>query len=237
MMFESISLRSMPISSMPCPERTSTIGIVCCCVSSSTIRSSRRPARSWARSFSRVASREASGADLLQRAARVGLAARRGSRRSSRRSSASCSARSLHARHQLGLHHLTASSVRSRIIDSTSRPDVADLGVLRRLDLDEGRLRELGQPPRDLRLPHAGGADHDDVLRRDLVAQLGRQLLAAPAVAQRDGHRALGAVLPDDVAVELGDDLRGREGGSDAERGWPRRCRLHSVSTVMWSLV
>jgi hypothetical protein len=39
------------------------------------------------------------------------------------------------------------------------------------------------------------------------------QLLAAPAVAQRDGDRALGVVLADDEAVELGDDLaRGRSG-------------------------
>ena len=39
------------------------------------------------------------------------------------------------------------------------------------------------------------------------VAQLVVELLAAPAVAQRDRDRALGARLSDDVAVELGDDL------------------------------
>ena len=44
-------------------------------------------------------------------------------------------------------------------------PDVADLGVLRRLDLDEGRLRELGEAARDLGLADAGRADHQDVLR------------------------------------------------------------------------
>ena len=41
------------------------------------------------------------------------------------------------------------------------------------------------------------------------------ELLAAPAVAQRDGDGALGVVLADDVAVELGDDLAGRKGGHD----------------------
>jgi hypothetical protein len=38
-------------------------------------------------------------------------------------------------------------------------------------------------------------------------AQLFVDLLAPPAVAQRDGHGALGVVLADDVAVEFGDDL------------------------------
>jgi hypothetical protein len=84
--------------------------------------------------------------------------------------------------------------------------DVAHLGELGRLDLDEGRVGQPRQAARDLGLAHAGGADHQDVLRRDLAAQLLVDLLAAPAVAQRDGHRALG-FLADDVAVEFGDDL------------------------------
>ena len=62
--------------------------------------------------------------------------------------------------------------------------DIADLGELGRLDLDERRVGELRQPAADLGLAAAGGADHQDVLGRDLVAQLGRELLAAPAVAQ-----------------------------------------------------
>ncbi len=80
----------------------------------------------------------------------------------------------------------------------------------------------------DLGLADAGGADHDDVLRRHLVAELGIQLLAAPAVAQRDRHRPLGRVLADDEAVELGDDLL-----------WRQPLRLHDFnsSMVIWSLV
>ena len=81
--------------------------------------------------------------------------------------------------------------------------DVADLGELRRLDLDERRLREPRQPARDLGLADAGRADHQDVLRRDLLGQLRRQLLPARAVAQRDRDGALGLCLADDVLVEL----------------------------------
>jgi hypothetical protein len=43
--------------------------------------------------------------------------------------------------------------------------DIADLGELGRLDLQERRLRQLGQPAGDLGLAAAGGADHQDVLR------------------------------------------------------------------------
>ena len=85
--------------------------------------------------------------------------------------------------------------------------DIADLGELGRLDLEERRLGELRQPAGDLGLADAGRADHQDVLRQHLLAQLGGELLAAPAVAQRDGDGALGVVLADDEAVELGDDL------------------------------
>ena len=87
--------------------------------------------------------------------------------------------------------------------------DVADLGELGRLDLDERRVGEPREPARDLGLAHAGRPDHQDVLRRDLLAQRLGHLLPPPAVAQRDRHRALRGVLPDDVLVELGDDLGG----------------------------
>ena len=98
--------------------------------------------------------------------------------------------------------------------------DVADLGELRRLDLQERRLRQLRQAARDLGLADAGRADHQDVLRRDLLGHLGRQLLPPHAVAQRDRDRALGLLLADDVLVELGDDL-------------PRGQRLRCVDAVV----
>jgi hypothetical protein len=90
---------------------------------------------------------------------------------------------------------------------------IADLGELGGLDLDEGRLRELGEPTRDLGLADAGRPDHQDVLGGHFLTQLRRELLAAPAVPQRHRDGALGVLLADDVAVELGNDLaRGKIG-------------------------
>jgi hypothetical protein len=105
--------------------------------------------------------------------------------------------------------------------------DIADLGELRGLHLDERRSGEAREAARDLRLAHAGGPDEDDVGGVDLAPQLLGELLPAPAVTQGDGHGPLGVALPDDVAVELGDDLAGRE----------LRGAHGTTSTLMWSLV
>ena len=110
-------------------------------------------------------------------------------------------------------------------------PDVPHLGELGGLHLVEGRLGEDRQAPRDLGLADAGRPDQDDVLGGDFVAQLRRDLAAAPAVAQRHGHRALGAVLADDVPVQLRDDFKGLE----VFHG--RRVRAHISSIVITSLV
>ena len=90
--------------------------------------------------------------------------------------------------------------------------DVTDFGELGRFDLDEGRIRQLGQTTGDLGLAHAGRSDHQDVLGRDFLAQRVTHLLTAPAVAQGHGHGFLGLLLADDVLVEFGDDFRRRHG-------------------------
>src|SRR2546426_1057577 len=133
----------------------------------------------------------------------------------------------LHTRHHLGLHyvHRQLGEVADHRLHVA--PHVADLGVLGGLDLQERGLGELRGSPGDLGLPDAGRADHYDVLRRDLVPQLGWQVLAPPAVAQRDRHRAFCLLLADDVAVQLRDDLRGGE----------RQLLAHRTSTLMWSVV
>ena len=135
---------------------------------------------------------------------------------------------------QLGLGRHLAAQLLARHVDGDLdqvahdlldvAADIADLGELGGLDLEERRLGELGQPAGDLGLADAGGADHQDVLRQHLLAHAVVELLAPPAVAQRDGDRALGVVLADDVAVELGDDFARREA-------------VHKLSTRMLRLV
>jgi hypothetical protein len=61
--------------------------------------------------------------------------------------------------------------------------DIADLGELGRLDLQERGVGEPGQAPGDLGLAAAGRPDHQDVLGRHLLAERAGELLAAPAVA------------------------------------------------------
>src|SRR5690606_8455398 len=78
-------------------------------------------------------------------------------------------------------------------------PHVADRGEFGGLDLDERGIGQLGQAAGNFCLAHAGGPDHQDVLGDDFVAQGLGHLLAAPTVAQRNGHGAFGAVLPDNV--------------------------------------
>ena len=89
--------------------------------------------------------------------------------------------------------------------------DIADLGELGRLDLEERRAGELGEPAGDFGLADAGRPDHQDVLRQHLLAQPVVELQPPPAVAQRDRDGALGVVLADDEAVELGNDFAGEK--------------------------
>ena len=70
-------------------------------------------------------------------------------------------------------------------------------------------MGELGQSPGDLGLADAGRADQQDILGRDLVAQIGGHAPAAPAIAQGDGDGLLGLGVADNEAVEFGDDFAG----------------------------
>ena len=93
---------------------------------------------------------------------------------------------------------------------------VADFRVLRSFHFDERAACEARQPPRNFRLPHAGRANHQNVLWQYVFRDFRRQLLAAHAVAQRHGHGPLGRILPDDIFVEFRHDFPRRhviEGG------------------------
>ena len=91
--------------------------------------------------------------------------------------------------------------------------DIADFGEFGGFDLEERRAGELGEAARDFGLADAGRPDHQDVFRQHFFAQFVVELQPAPAVAQRDGDRALGVVLADDEAVEFGNDFAGGEVG------------------------
>ena len=69
--------------------------------------------------------------------------------------------------------------------------DIADFGELRRLNFKKGRIGELCEPARNLGLADAGWADHQDILRENLLAHILVELLPAPAIAKRNGDRAL----------------------------------------------
>jgi hypothetical protein len=180
----------------------------------STVRSSRRPSRSWSR------------LRALARPVRVLVGRGRRRRQEQVEQALLCVVLRLvlHLLRLLLAHHV------DRDLDEVAHhrldvpADVAHFGELRRLDLEERRLREAGQAPGDLRLADARRTNHEDVLRRHLLRHLRRQLLPPEPVAEGDRDRPLRLVLPDDVLVELGDDLAGRE-----RLGVRRRQRLRQV--------
>ena len=96
------------------------------------------------------------------------------------------------------------------------------------------RIREPREPARDLGLAHTRRADHEDVLRRDLGAQRVGHLRAAPAVAQRDRHRALRIRLADDVLVQLVDDLLRRHHRREILRARDRCGFRHQRLSTTW---
>jgi hypothetical protein len=74
--------------------------------------------------------------------------------------------------------------------------DVADLGELVASTLTNGRLRERASRRAISVFPTPVGPIMMMFFGVDLVAQLAATLLPAPAVAERDGDRALGARWP-----------------------------------------
>ena len=88
---------------------------------------------------------------------------------------------------------------------------VADFGELARFHFQERRIGKFGQAARDFGFADAGGPDHEDVLRHDLFGHFGIELLAADAVAQRDGDGALGVGLADDMFIQFRDDFARRQ--------------------------
>jgi len=119
----------------------------------------------------------------------------------------------LHLRLRLVAHHFHGhvGEVAHDLFDILA--DITDFGKFRRFHLDERRVRQMRETARDLGFADTGRSDHQNIFRRDFVAQRRIELHAPPAIAQRDRHRAFGGVLADDVAVEFVDDFARREIG------------------------
>ena len=179
--------------------------------------------------------------DRLARLRRAGRSRTRGGRRrSSRRSSARSSARAWTSAcfSRRTMLHRRGDEVADDRLDVAT--DVAHLRELGGLHLDEGASGQLREAPGDLGLAHPGRPDHEDVLGRDLRRNLRRQALAPNPVPQRDRHRSLRRRLADHPAIQLGDDLPGRESvESTPLRGGGNAGGAHSgrVSTSIASLV
>ena len=204
MILSNMFCKSTSMFSMPMLEKICT-GTAFCSTVSSTTRSSSSPASSLARILSRVRCRRSCSS--FSCSGSHGLFFGVGTSRSSSRSVT----RSLRLRLHLHAHLLLdqPDAGFGEIADDALHvaADVADLGELGGLDLDERSTDQLRQPAGDLGFADAGGADEDDVLRGDVGAQFGGELLPPPAVADRDRDRLLRGVLPDDVLVEFGNDL------------------------------
>mmetsp|Transcript_34225 Transcript_34225/g.87542 ORF Transcript_34225/g.87542 Transcript_34225/m.87542 type:complete len:345 (+) Transcript_34225:789-1823(+) len=113
----------------------------------------------------------------------------------------------LHARARMhnGVLHQVADDL---VHVSAVVPHLCELGGL---DLDKGRIRQLGKATRNLRLAAASGADHQDVLRNHLLAKILLEPHAPPAVAQRHRHGLLRVRLADDELVQQLNHRGGRQ--------------------------
>src|SRR5215469_9305045 len=88
---------------------------------------------------------------------------------------------------------------------------VADFGELAGFHLQERRVGEFGQPPGEFGFADTRGADHEDVFGHHFLGHLGRQFLAADAIAQCDRDGPLGFRLPNDVFIQFAYDFPRRQ--------------------------
>ena len=88
---------------------------------------------------------------------------------------------------------------------------ITNFGELGGFDLDEGGIRQTRQTAGNFGFPHASGTNHQDIFRCNFTTQRSIHHLPTPAVAQGNGHRALGLRLPDDVFIQFGNDVLGSQ--------------------------
>ena len=136
---------------------TEICGVRSSVTSSSTSRASCLPSRRSRRIRSRPSARTALPEGSVARAA---------VRRSTSRSSAAAAARSTTRARRSSFTRRIAASTRSRAIESTSRPTYPTSVNFEASTFTNGRVHEAREAARDLGLPDARRADHEDVLRR-----------------------------------------------------------------------
>ena len=87
---------------------------------------------------------------------------------------------------------------------------ITDFRVFRGFHLDKRASRKSRQAAGNLGFPHACRSYHQNIFRQDVIRNLRRKFLPAHAVAQGHGDGAFRGRLPDDILVELDDNLARR---------------------------
>ena len=90
--------------------------------------------------------------------------------------------------------------------------DIAHFGKLGGFNFNKGRICKLGESPRNFSFSDTRWSDHQNIFWMNFSAQRFSDLLTAPTIAQRDGNRALGPILTDDVLIEFRDNFTGGHG-------------------------
>jgi hypothetical protein len=93
------------------------------------------------------------------------------------------------------------------MMDSNVPAHITHFGKLGGLHFDERRVGQIGQTSGDFRFAYARGADHQNILGGDLVAQLFGNLHSPPAITQGNGDGALGVILANDMFIQFLDDF------------------------------
>ena len=88
---------------------------------------------------------------------------------------------------------------------------IAYFGKLGRLHLGERCICNLGQAACDLRFSYARAPNKQDIVRHNVFLDIRRDHHASNAIAQSNGHIALGILLTYDVLIKLFDNLSGGE--------------------------
>ena len=98
-------------------------------------------------------------------------------------------------------------------------PDKTDFGIFTRFDFDKRQVHHLRQSSGDLRFTYTRRTDHQNIFRTDLLLHLRIELHPAVTVAQCDTDRLFRLKLPDNILIQIRDNLF-----------W---CHIHEASSLV----